>query len=193
MSKKLILGLYILGFAVILGFTLDAYSSPDGVSGESQSGCDCHEDFPSAGTSVVINGLPAAYDPGKNYSLTVVVSSDTVPGNYGGFDLAVSAGTLVVTDSVNTKIKSGDLTHTEAGHGQRSWSFNWTAPQEGSVQFNVAGLAANGFGSDGDAWNLYSTDITVIPEFPLWLLLGGFAAAAIVLFAVKQTHALRRQ
>jgi hypothetical protein len=78
-----------------------------------------------------------------------------------GFELAVKdvsdqqAGTIVVTDAVNTLVStSGGITYlkqtstgTFAGtaDGPVSWSFNWTAPSSGTgtVYFYVAGCAAN--------------------------------------------------
>jgi len=166
------------------------YAYPQGIKGKSQTGCGgCHGSSPSAGTSVIISGLPGAYEPSESYSLTITVTSTDVPGNDGGFDLSVTAGTLVVTDSTNTKLLNGDLTHTDLGWHQRSWSFNWTAPTSGEVIFYVAGLAADGTGdATGDAWATYSSSpIPIVPEFPgLSILLVLAAVTIMVLFFTRK-------
>ncbi|MFQ5836374.1 MAG: Reeler domain-containing protein [Candidatus Bathyarchaeia archaeon] len=164
-----------------------AYAFSGGRTGNSETGCaPCHGSTAGPGTSVTIIGLPDPYEPGKNYSLTITVTSN-VSGTGGGFDLSVSNGTLVVTDATNTQLMNGDLTHTAAGSGQRSWSFNWTAPPtDGDVTFYAAGLAADGDGgTSGDAWAIYST--VVIPEFPgVTLLLVLAAVTIVVLFFAKK-------
>ncbi|MFQ5999808.1 MAG: choice-of-anchor V domain-containing protein [Candidatus Bathyarchaeia archaeon] len=166
-----------------------AYAYSGGKTGKSDTGCGgCHGGSPGPATTVTISGLPGAYEPGKTYSLTVTVTSTDVPGTDGGFDLSVTAGTLVVTNSTATQILDGELVHTSAGSHQRSWSFNWTAPTSGDAIFYVAGLAADGDGgTDGDAWATYSTTVPIIPEFPGFTLLLVLAAVTIVvLFLAKK-------
>lgn len=192
MKKTLKLTLICISLLIFVGsfFSITSiYSFPQGISGKSESGCGgCHGSSASQGTSVTITGLPGLYEPSKNYSLTIEVTSTDVPGNDGGFDLSVTAGTLVVTDTTNTQLKGGDLTHTDAGWHQRSWSFNWTAPTGGSVTFYVAGLAADGDASaNGDTWNTYSVTLDIIPEFTsLTLILVLAAVTAMVLFFTKK-------
>lgn len=172
--------------ANILG--TNVYSRPQGIKGYSDSGCTpCHGADPGANTEVTITGLPGAYEPDKNYSLTVEVTS-TVPSTWGGFDLSVTNGVLVVTDPVNTQLDSGELIHTDSGKQQRSWPLNWTAPTSGDATFYVAGLAANASGdADGDEWALYTVTLSIIPEFPNLILLLVFAGTitVVLLFTKK--------
>jgi len=117
--------------------------------------------------SLTITGLPARYDSGATYSLSVNLAD---PGQQRwGFELAVKdsnnqqAGTITVTDVVNTQSStSGGITYlkqtstgTYAGtvDGPVTWSFDWIAPSSGTgkVYFYVAGVAANdGSGTNGD-------------------------------------------
>lgn len=185
--KKISFSLILLvSISLLIVAGASVYAQSSGRKGDSESGCTPCHDFGS-GTSVTIIGLPDPYEPGKNYSLTINVTSTDVTGDNGGFDLSVSNGTLVVTDATNTWLKDGDLTQTDAGSHQRSWSFNWTAPPtDGEVTFYAAGLATDGDGtSDGDAWAIYQT--VVIPEFPsVTLLLVLAAVTIVVLFLAKK-------
>jgi predicted secreted protein with PEFG-CTERM motif len=181
--RKSLIPLAILALSLLVTASAFAYSG--GISGLSQNGCGgCHSN---AGTAqVTLDGLPAQYEPGKTYTLTVTVSSQDVPGEGGGFDLSVTAGTLTPIDAT-TKIDGNDLTHT--GAQRRSWSFNWTAPTQGDVTFYVAGLAANGDGGiNGDAWTTYSSSVPVIPEFPGLTILIVLAAVALIILLAKKYY-----
>ena len=62
------------------------------------------------------------------------------------------------------KVNSAGTSATHTTNSYRSWSVDWIAPSSGSgsVQFNLAGVSANGNGgTGGDVWG--STTITV-PE-----------------------------
>ncbi len=189
--KLILVGISTLIFVGAFFSVTNIYSYPQGIDNKSDGCGGCHGGSPSSGTSVTINGLPGMYEPSKDYSLTVTVTSTDVPGNDGGFDLSVTAGTLVVTNGTNTQLMSGELTHTDAGWHQRSWAFNWTAPTGGDVTFNVAGLAADGGGdAGGDAWATYNFTISIIPEFPgLTLFLVLAAVTVFVLFFTRRRSA----
>lgn len=151
-----------LTFVALLVINVGAYSS--GITGNSQTGCTpCHGSEADSGTTVSITGLPNQFTPEETYLLTVNVTSTTVSGGNGGFDLSVTAGTLSTTD-LNAQISNGEATH--KNNNARSWQVNWTAPGGGAVTFYVAGVAANDAGgANGDAWNLqqYSASAAAAP------------------------------
>lgn len=119
----------------------------------------CHFDGPERPTdaSVSIEGLPAAWEPGRSYPLTVVLTGTDV--RRGGFQLAVrsadarQAGALAPADSgTATRVHEGVtyLGHLPAGTlpdaaGAVRWSVVWAAPADthGTVVFHVAANAAN--------------------------------------------------
>ncbi len=184
--KLFLIGIAILAFVGSLLVNTSVYAFPQGIDGRSQSGCGpCHD--PSVSTTVTIIGLPVAYEPGRNYSLTVNVAS-AVSSTWGGFDLSVTAGTLVITDAVNTQLSgTQELYHTDAGKTQRSWNFNWTAPAAGDVTFYVAGLAADASASAaGDEWETNSYTFSIIPEFPGLMLIAVLIAIAIPVIILLQ-------
>jgi len=170
-------------FIVIFAGSVYAYGS--GATGYSQTGCTCHSETADAGTTVSITGIPDQFTPGDTYLLTINVTSTTVSGNTGGFDLSVTGGTLSTTDP-NAKIADGEATH--KNNNARSWQVNWTAPTGvDSVTFYVAGLASSGSGVGGDAWAKTSYGVVVIPEFPRTTLLVVLAAVSImVLFFARK-------
>ena len=125
----------------------------------------CHNDpveEPDKGPgSVRINGVPATYQPGQQYTLTVTVQQ-TNRVRYG-FQLTVidrtgsRAGTLASLGpetQVNVITGPGGrqyIEHTQLGTnptgvGVGSWQIRWTAPSTdiGTVTFYVAGNAADG-------------------------------------------------
>ena len=143
----------------------------DGLTGAPGEGvCTaCHSTFPlNSGTGSLDVVLPAAYQPGDTYDLTVtLVDPDAVRW---GFELTVlseadttSAGTLSSIDG-STQVSTGGalgrayVKHTTAGTqqgqtGSGSWTFAWTAPPVGTgdLVVYVAANAANGNGfSSGD-------------------------------------------
>ena len=129
-------------------------------------GCNCHSQAGSTAASVGISGLPASYDAGDSYQLTVSVTGG-VSGSGGGFSLEVNKGTLsagVGQTLVKVNNQGNSATHTMTGNSYRSWSFDWTAPSQnaGLVTFEVAGMTSNGNGgTSGDRW---ATSMVQIPE-----------------------------
>lgn len=104
-----------------------------------------------------IEGIPAEYEAGKRYNLTIRMAH---PGqSRWGFELsarsahqASQAGQLIAVDS-NTHVKEEDgisyIMHANAGSrsvaDRASFSFIWIAPESaaGIILFNAAGNAAN--------------------------------------------------
>lgn len=157
----LIFGVIFIVF-LVLGVHYLASARSSGISGYSTSGCaPCHASSASATVTVSINGPTTV---GVEETNTYTISVTGGPSEAFGFDLSVTGGTLIVTDSVNTQLKDSDLTNTASGIFQSSWSFDWKATSSpGTVTMNVATLSANGDGksTSDDLWNLASLSITV--------------------------------
>jgi hypothetical protein len=126
----------------------------------------CHLDNPlnAPGGAVTIDGVPAAFTPGKSYPITVTISR---PGlRRGGFEIAArftsgkqkgrQAGSWQLKDARAQLIPGAVdkaltfVQHNLAGSrasapGANSWTVEWSAPSAvaGPVQFNVAGNASN--------------------------------------------------
>ncbi len=125
-----------------------------GISGYSVDGCgQCHA--PVADPEVVVQILgPTIVFPNATYKYTVATTGG--PGANRGLDVSVTDGTLTVTDSTNTQLDSGEITHTSTGTSQASWSYNWTAPSSyGPVTMYASSLSGNGNGrkDTNDLWN----------------------------------------
>ena len=136
-----------------------------GAPGDIGSCINCHNDpieLPNVGPgSISITGIPAPYQPGQQYQLTVTVQQNSRQDF--GFQLTAidlngnRAGTLQSLGS-DTQVLSATglggrqyIEHTQAGTepsqiGRRTWQIRWTAPDTdvGTVRFFAAGNAGNG-------------------------------------------------
>ena len=141
----------------------------------------CHTSFPvdSGIGSVTVSGLPATYELGTTYALTVTVEDAEPARARWGFEMTVidEVGGLQAGDFANltgmTQISAGAgdardyIKHTSSGtfQGQgasASWDIEWTAPATnvGAVHFYFAGNAANNsLTNSGDY--IYTGDIAV--------------------------------
>ncbi len=128
----------------------------------------CHDTYhdPNVGSgSVSMNGIPAIYTPGQQYTVSVTVQQGH--RQRYGFQLTAldmnghRAGTLASLGSdtlVNPETGAGErqyIEHTEIGtfpngSSSRTWQLRWTAPDTdiGTVRFWFAGNAANGDGTN---------------------------------------------
>ena len=124
--------------------------------------------------SVRLNGLPASYQPGQAYTLTVTTAQ---AGRVRfGFQLTAidstgsRAATLASLDSSTQVIPQTGaggrqyIEHTSPGTlatvvGSRTWQIRWTAPATdiGTVRFYVAGNATNNSGIQDDDDFIYTT------------------------------------
>ena len=122
-------------------------------NGKHYSSGGCH----SSGSSVTISEN-FTYTAGQTYSIQLSVSS-SVSGTYGGFNVEVDKG-ISTGGSSSVKVNGKSITHPNAVN--RAWSFDWTAPSAGSgmVNVDIAGMTANGYGNNGDAWSTMSLTIT---------------------------------
>jgi hypothetical protein len=130
----------------------------------------CHDSYTlnSGGGSVTIsssNMTGWVYDPGVTYHMTVTVAR-SANSLFGVCVEALTtananAGTLVITNSAKTSIKSRTVSgvsrrsvvHTlngGANPAQMAFNFDWTAPASniGDVTFYFAGVAANADGNE---------------------------------------------
>ena len=136
-------------------------SLPTGVDyGLVQDGCNCHSAAASDSVTASIDGVPESYNKSETYTLTVSFTGG--PGtegneNVGGFNLWTSAGTLTSLDSSTQLNSPQDATHAEEGNNQRSWTLEWTAPDnnESNIEFTLHTNSVNGDGSasSADMWN----------------------------------------
>jgi len=157
--------------APALGFSGGPSNGLTGAPGEGTC-IGCHATFPlnSGSGSLALAGLPAEYVPGETYGLTLTLSDPDAAR--WGFELTLldaagaSTGEIAITDAGTQLSSSGDrdyLKHNVAGTapgttGQKSWTFDWTAPASGAgpVTLYVAGNAANNNGNtSGD--RIYAT------------------------------------
>jgi hypothetical protein len=154
-----------------------AHTGDFGESSCAQSSCHVGNAVNASGGSLALTGLPAQYEPGKTYTLTVTINRSGQ--SRWGFECSArqvsggrQAGILAATDAQRTEVDTeagiqyihhnflGALT----GPGPKSWSFNWTAPATavGAVRCSCAGNAANGNGTNtGDF--IYTTTATTNP------------------------------
>jgi hypothetical protein len=127
----------------------------------------CHFDaaINARGGAVRVEGVPAAYVPGREYPLTVIVrragimragfemSARFAPGTPGLAGRQAGAFTAP-TPRMQIVFEPGKtiqyIQHTKAGSqtpapGEGRWTFTWTAPvaPAGAVQFNIAANASN--------------------------------------------------
>ena len=129
----------------------------------------CHAagDADTGGGTIELEGVPAAYEPGKTYTLTLRLAHSDPERARWGFQLtAISSdsfegiGEFTATDPLQTQVVTGPtgnrsyVEHSYAGtgigtSGKMSWSFDWTAPDSaaGDALFFGAGNVANLDGS----------------------------------------------
>jgi hypothetical protein len=131
----------------------------------------CHNSFPvnpdAAGT-LTVEGVPAEYEPGHSYTLTVKLASSEKTVLRWGFQMTAvamadgsGAGEFVATDPSTTQVisaMSGTRSYIEHNYGGTaigqtggtSWTFDWKAPATsvGAIGFFAAGNTANADGSN---------------------------------------------
>lgn len=151
-AKTLIL-VSLVVFVFTMTYSTMVLARSSGVSGYSIDGCYHHSPTASPQVSVSISGKTIV-----NSNMTYTYSLTTIGGPLlrAGLDVSVTDGTLIVTDTANTQLKSGEITHTDVGTSQTNWSFNWTAPSTyGNATMYAASLSADNDGrrDADDLWN----------------------------------------
>lgn len=134
------------------------FAASPGFSGRAGVTClACHTESPvgHVEAQAVLDGLPAAWDPGQSYTLTIRVDGGPpampAPQPQGGFDLDVGAGHLVLPPGSEQTLRlvgTQEATYLPAGTLMRQWSVDWVAPGLSSypqaVPVWLAVVAANG-------------------------------------------------
>jgi hypothetical protein len=144
---------------------------------------ECHLGFDlNLGGSLSIEGLPAAYEPGASYVLSVVLRSTemtsagfqmaarfadgTAAGGQAGSFQSVDSRVAVVPDSVSDVVYAQHAAGSVASQDSElaTWNVEWTAPDRAeTVLFHAAANSGNGDNSPlGDL--VYTTEARAAPE-----------------------------
>lgn len=145
----------IFGLALwVAGNTSANFANSAGFSGRNGFTCvSCHQP-PSPQNDAVahLEGLPASWETGVTYVLTVRVTGGPpampAPQAQGGFDLASSRGRLAGDPALLRTPSPQEITYLPSGTHQREWHVLWQAPdlrvRPAPAHFWLAVLAANG-------------------------------------------------
>lgn len=121
---------------------------PTGITGSAVDyGCSCHGEGTAADDVQVTWYVEGDWSVGSSLNITLSATSD-VPGSMGGLNVQVNHGTLVAIDD-STQVIDGELTHTEAGTSERSWTFAWE-PSTSSADLKLEAYV-NTVDGDGNA------------------------------------------
>ena len=125
----------------------------------------CHNSFalnPDAAGVITLEGVPATYEPGHSYTLTLKIAHSDKAAIRWGFQMTAvamkdgaGAGQFIATDAAKTQVieaMSGTRSYIEHSYGGTaigqtggaSWSFDWKAPASaiGKVGFFAAANAS---------------------------------------------------
>ncbi len=169
--KLAVVMVFFAGVPAVLAYSAGPPAAHTGAPGELTCR-ECHNTFAlnSGPGQLTLEGVPATYDPGATYTITVRISHPD--RRRWGFEISAytdaldTAGTFAITDAGRTQIKTEDGMSfveqrnqgTDAGKaGGTAWSFKWNAPPAGTglVTFYAAGNASNNDGTvRGD--NIYT-------------------------------------
>tara|TARA_B100000575_G_scaffold15693_1_gene11075 strand:- start:7231 stop:9552 length:2322 start_codon:yes stop_codon:yes gene_type:complete len=207
MNKKSARTLLVLS-ALVMALVISpaAVSYPNGIQGVKASGCNCHGAATNSEVVPSITGLPDQYNYSEIYEITVsFVGGPTNPSNInqGGFNLWVSDGELSPSDATVQSYSVNEVSHTEAGNDQTSWTLTWTSPSsDRNVEFvlhtnSVNGNAdgANG-GSSGDMWNRLTAKVSppvlVLEEADPYVVLTTLIIVSAVLLVFTLAYVFYR-
>ncbi len=126
-------------------------------------GCSCHAGNQLNEGMYKLEGIPQKYVPEQTYNISLqindtnVVSEDGVD-RYGGFLSEVSEGAYQNNENYWVGTDGTYISHNANSNGIRNWTFQWTAPAEGTgdavftMYFNVV----NGVGATDDQWSYFT-------------------------------------
>ena len=132
-----------------------------------ENGCTCHTDEQLDEGTYMFEGMPAKYTPDVVYNISLsindknVISGENV-SRYGGFLATTSEGTFISNENYWVSSEGNYISHNDNSNIVRNWTFQWTAPSEGTgdalftIYFNVV----DGIGSTGDQWS-YLTAVSL--------------------------------
>lgn len=179
MKKTIYLFIGTIGIFVL--FTSEIYfsgGSPGAKTGspgdEGLTCTGCHAGTVNSASGWITSDIPATgYMPGETYTITATGTHTGVVKF--GFEVTAEdntdakTGTFVITNTTETKLINSDaaVTHSPSGTipngNMKTWSFDWTAPAEGTgdVTFYGAFNATNGDGeTSGDV--VYNTNYSAM-------------------------------
>ncbi len=173
MRKKIYFGIIVVLFATTL-LSWNSGAPPGGKTGSTMdvNTCtECHGGTAISQDNWITSDIPiTGYVPGATYTITAS-GNHTGAAKFGfeitSEDASSKVGTFSITDATTTKLANSNtsVTHTSdnaAASGSKTWSFDWTAPAEGTgdVTFFGAFNAANGnSSSSGDV--IYTSQLAV--------------------------------
>lgn len=159
MKKNHLLLATLLAGIAITGATLRETGSPGGYTGSPMDGQNCtmcHTSFVAQMvTNLITTNIPQeGYEPGRQYQITVAgshtgaatmgfeLTAESGNSKVGSFSASSTAMQLVNNNSAVTHV--GNAINTT--NGSRSWTVNWTAPENGvgDVTFYAAVNAGDG-------------------------------------------------
>jgi len=168
-------------------------------------GCSCHTATASPSVVPLIEGLPDVYNYSQTYELTVSFTggpSTIGKINLGGFDLWASDGVLAPVDATVQSWGENEVTHTEVGNDQTSWTVMWTAPAtDRNVEIilhtnSVNGNAGDGLGYTGDEWNKLvakvNAPILVLEQANPYVVLSTLIVISAILLIITVTYIFYR-
>lgn len=167
-----------IGMIVLLNSNLDSSGgSPGGKTGSPADGATCTQCHTGTANPVegwIASDIPATgYMPGETYTITATGSHEGVVKF--GFEVTAEdnadakTGTFEITNADESKLTNSNTAVTHQSEGttpsgnMKSWTFDWTAPDEstGDVTFYGAFNATNGNGgTSGDV--VYTSNYTVM-------------------------------
>lgn len=167
MKTKILLNLFLVSTLGLIFVTMT--SEENGIYNGGNTCGTCHGNK-NINTTVMLDGLPANYQIGQTYLLSLKVINATKPK--AGFNILASGGTFSAGTGSKINGSAKQITHdapmTVSG-GIASFDFSWTAPTTSattSVTFSAVGNAVNGDGNDNtdgvsDQWNNISQTVTI--------------------------------
>ncbi|MBK7762355.1 MAG: T9SS type A sorting domain-containing protein [Bacteroidetes bacterium] len=166
MKTKILLNLFLVSTLGLIFVTMT--SEENGIYNGGTTCGTCHGNK-NTNTTVILDGLPANYQIGQTYLLSLKVINATKPK--AGFNILASGGTFVAGTGSKINGAATQITHTTpmtVSGGIASFDFNWIAPTSSSttsVTFSAVGNAVNGDGNDNtdgsDEWNNISQTIAI--------------------------------
>lgn len=152
-------GITVLVFGLIADVEAN-FAAVDGFSGRNGPTClACHTEAPMTTPATIhLDGLPEAWTAAASAELTIRIEGGPVarpaPQPQGGFELAVSHGTLAPGPTMDGLLRNSgpdSITYTPEGTLRRTWQVTWQAPElaeldapPGPVTFWLSGIAADG-------------------------------------------------
>ena len=160
---------------ISVGMSVDGYPAGGAQQGAGEdwaadsiaNGCSCHMDEQLDQGMYMLEGIPSKYAPDTTYNISLVINDTSVISEpeairYGGFLAEVSEGAFQTNALYWIGGEGKYISHNADSNGQRNWTFQWTAPSDGSGDslFTIYYNVVNGAGTGGDQWG-YITAVSI--------------------------------